>query len=202
MVRSSKGRYFYDKILNSQEICLYCGFRDSTTLDHYLSKSVYPNYAILPINLVPCCDNCNRAKSNYDDNNLEEYEYFLHPYFDDYNNIRWLNGTLEFFENSIMVKYYIDNSHLNEKEQKRIAFMDLKLGLCDSYTKKGTRKFQNYKKVYLNLYRQGGKAELISTFKSLYQNLNAKDINDLEKTYYMILEKCVDILEIYFNSKI
>jgi hypothetical protein len=42
--------------------CPYCRLNDATTLDHILSKSTYPEYAVLRPNLAPCCSDCNTSK--------------------------------------------------------------------------------------------------------------------------------------------
>lgn len=44
--------------------CQYCaGLNpEPTTLDHYLEKSLYPEFAVFYRNLVPCCPECNRRR--------------------------------------------------------------------------------------------------------------------------------------------
>jgi hypothetical protein len=43
-------------------ICPLCGGREATTLDHYLPRTSHPEFAVLPLNLVPCCRECNVNK--------------------------------------------------------------------------------------------------------------------------------------------
>lgn len=75
-------RYYYDRLIASAPSgkCPYCGFGHATTLDHYLPKSLYPEVAVHPSNLVPSCKDCNTGK-------LKAYakiegEQVIHPYFD------------------------------------------------------------------------------------------------------------------------
>ncbi len=42
--------------------CPYCGINVGNTFDHYLSKSVFPEYAVCSLNLIPCCNECNLLK--------------------------------------------------------------------------------------------------------------------------------------------
>lgn len=50
------------------------------TLDHYYPKSKYPFLALSIWNLIPCCHNCNLAKSNHD-----TYKFpILYPYEDEF----------------------------------------------------------------------------------------------------------------------
>jgi hypothetical protein len=39
--------------------CQYCGFPDTSTLDHYLEKAKLPELSIFARNLIPCCPYCN-----------------------------------------------------------------------------------------------------------------------------------------------
>ncbi len=64
--------------------CPLCAHRDVATLDHYLPKENYPEFAVLPANLVPCCTGCNGAKRTYIPNSVEEQ--LFHPYFDDWSS--------------------------------------------------------------------------------------------------------------------
>ena len=44
--------------------CPICGVRDVTDLDHYAPRSIFPEYSVHPINLVPTCHECNVVKDN------------------------------------------------------------------------------------------------------------------------------------------
>lgn len=52
----------YSDIRKLSKKCSYCGVRDVVGLDHYLPRDGvrgYPEFNILPVNLVPACDRCN-----------------------------------------------------------------------------------------------------------------------------------------------
>ena len=74
-------RIYYDKLLNSAPLgkCPLCGFGQVSTLDHFMSKAYYPYFAVLPINLVPVCTDCNKKKAASE---LREHSHSLHPYFE------------------------------------------------------------------------------------------------------------------------
>lgn len=66
------------------QICPSCGEEGTpNTLDHYLPKAKYPQFAVTPVNLSPMCDICQGQKGNetVDD---EGRRLYLHPYFDDF----------------------------------------------------------------------------------------------------------------------
>lgn len=79
----------------SIRICPACGnLSTPETLDHYLPKDKYPEYATLPENLAPMCDKCQREKSSktLDSQGLK---MFIHPYFDHIpDNISLLKVTI------------------------------------------------------------------------------------------------------------
>jgi hypothetical protein len=58
------------------------------TLDHYLPKSKYSHFSVLPNNLIPACRDCNSAKKETFATAFEEQTF--HPYFDDVQSHRWL----------------------------------------------------------------------------------------------------------------
>jgi hypothetical protein len=62
----SPSRHMYDAIMTSswKGFCPLCSHRQVTTLDHYLPKSLYPIFAVTPLNLIPSCSDCNKAKLN------------------------------------------------------------------------------------------------------------------------------------------
>jgi hypothetical protein len=56
--------------------CPSCNFEQTSTLDHFLAKSAFPEFSILSRNLVAACFNCNHKKGERPAND------FVHPYFD------------------------------------------------------------------------------------------------------------------------
>ncbi len=64
------------------QLCPACGEEGTpNTLDHYLPKEQYPEFSILPQNLLPMCDACQTSKGNktVDDSNRR---LFIHGYYD------------------------------------------------------------------------------------------------------------------------
>lgn len=91
----SPGRYIYDEIKMAAPYgrCPLCGRGTVSSLDHHLPKSAYPDLAITPLNLVPCCQDCNKAKLNAVP--LTADQETLHPYFDDLEEETWLQARIE-----------------------------------------------------------------------------------------------------------
>jgi len=87
---NSPGRNIYDILLQSADLgtCPMCGHRDVSELDHYLPKSKYPLLCASPLNLIPCCSDCNGLKD--DKYPTTDEEEFIHPYYDDVEEEQWL----------------------------------------------------------------------------------------------------------------
>lgn len=87
--QNGPGRIVYDDIfVAAKGRCPLCAHRTVTTLDHHLPKALYPALAVVPLNLVPSCSDCNKAKLARIPHAAEDVS--LHPYFDDVGNERWL----------------------------------------------------------------------------------------------------------------
>ncbi len=91
--KGAPGRSVYEAIIRAAKgRCPLCAQRQVTTLDHHLPKSRYPALAVTPLNLVPACTDCNRAKLASVPRSAEEVA--LHPYYDDIDGQRWLAATV------------------------------------------------------------------------------------------------------------
>lgn len=73
--------------------CPFCAHRDVASLDHYLPRENYPEFAVLPVNLVPCCSGCNGEKRAFIPN--AEGDQLFHPYFDDWSMYDLLTANIE-----------------------------------------------------------------------------------------------------------
>lgn len=99
------GRYIYDKIFSSSSVCPMCGQGKISSLDHYLPKSKYAQFAILPINLVPSCRDCNTEKLVSAPSTAADQSF--HPYFDDVENDRWLYARVTLGD-GISIAFFVD----------------------------------------------------------------------------------------------
>lgn len=87
------GEYQYLKdlrTLGKTKSCPVCGSLAGATLDHYLAKKVYPEYAVYSWNLVPACFDCNTHHS-VKFAGASPNERMIHPYFDTFVDQRLLS---------------------------------------------------------------------------------------------------------------
>lgn len=131
------GREIYDSLMvAAEEKCPYCGgIGRPRNLDHYLPKAHYPQFSILPVNLVPSCRDCNMDGKG-EDYAKSEVEQVIHPYLDDerYFNEQWLyahylpgNDT----EPGVIEYFVSPPVHWEDTQKKRVEkhFKDFDLGL-------------------------------------------------------------------------
>lgn len=104
---TAPGRPIYDKLLAAPKhgICPLCGQRTVSTLDHHLPKDHYPALAVVPVNLIPACAECNKGKTNA----IPEFreDQTLHPYYDNIENDSWLNaGVVQ--GSPVALRFFVD----------------------------------------------------------------------------------------------
>lgn len=91
-VKSVKTRPIYNEIMSLPEhgICPACGQNSVKQLDHYLAEAHHSALVITPINLVPMCGDCNKAKLHAQPAAPDQQT--LHPYFDNVEDGVWLTA--------------------------------------------------------------------------------------------------------------
>lgn len=138
MVRTSgQARRVYDDIqVAADGHCPFCGgVGYVATLDHYLPKSGFPLFSVLPGNLVPCCRDCNTGKSAVFGTTAEQQP--LHPYSDDpkFFTERWIKAHL-IPTDPIGVAFYCDPpTSWSPIEQARVSSHFTDYNLANRYKK-------------------------------------------------------------------
>lgn len=93
VAQDKPGRSIYDELMAAaNEKCPFCGgIGRPRNLDHYLPKAYYPQFSVLPVNLVPSCRDCNMDGKGEDFATTEE-EQVIQPYLDNdrYFNEQWV----------------------------------------------------------------------------------------------------------------
>lgn len=86
----SRGRVNYDKLMLAavNDTCPFCGHLPVSTLDHTLPKKQHPALAVTPINLIPCCKDCNHSKGTSLPTTANTQ--WMNAYYDDVTADRWL----------------------------------------------------------------------------------------------------------------
>lgn len=134
---NGRPRTIYDQIkLSAHDECPYCGGigemgeeGELGTADHFLPKARFPVYSVLPANLVPACQVCNKGMGSSfpTDPDLQP----LHPYLDELHffNEKWTTASVREDE-PIVVDFDIEApAGWSAKDRKRVGqhFEDCKL---------------------------------------------------------------------------
>lgn len=137
--QGSPCRPLYNAIRAKAKICPFCNARDVRTLDHYLAQAFHPDFVLTPLNMVPSCDKCNKAKLAF--NPATAQEQILHPYFEalpaDPEN-PWL--VAEVVEEAPLGVVFSARPppHWDGDLAKRLVHQFTKLGLGDLYAAKAS----------------------------------------------------------------
>ena len=191
-------RTYYDQIRTSSQLCAYCGERLVSTVDHFLAKTKYPNFAITPINLIPCCSDCNKIKDNYKYDRKEHL--FFHPYEEDTNSFKWLKAKLEIKNEILMFEFYVDGKKIDKVTYQRMKNQFKILDLQNYFNKTANVKFQRDKNFYRDLFYKSnnGIIELYKHFK-MEQYKHSLDDNYLNAFTYVYYSTLLDNLDIVCN---
>ncbi|HGN1673700.1 TPA: HNH endonuclease [Proteus mirabilis] len=81
--KDKPARDFYDYLMvSSGEKCPFCGDIGQTkNLDHFLPKAHFPEFSVMPLNLIPSCRDCNMGEKG-DNFAVTEAEQMIHSYVD------------------------------------------------------------------------------------------------------------------------
>jgi hypothetical protein len=85
--------------------CPMCGFGEASTLDHYLPRSVYPEFSVLALNLLPACARCNLLKGHAVGRTPSEQ--FLHCFFHQVPSIPLLVCNVDVRPGTLLVEFRI-----------------------------------------------------------------------------------------------
>lgn len=90
VAKNGPGHTTYSQIkVRARGRCPMCGPRPVGTLDHYWPKSPHTSLAVHPMNLVPCCWECNHRKGEFQPTCRDQE--LLHPYVDNLGSEAWLD---------------------------------------------------------------------------------------------------------------
>jgi hypothetical protein len=124
---------------NSGGKCPLCATNQATTIDHYLPRTVYPEFAVLPANLIPSCAYCNHAKGTA--YAADGAALFLHVYFDAIpRDERFLFADAAVDSRTVVVSFRVDPpASIAEPLNQRIITHFARLALATYYINDGVR---------------------------------------------------------------
>ncbi len=135
--KGKPARIIYDAMMAAaKEKCPFCGgIGRPRNLDHFLPKAHYPQFSVLPLNLVPSCRDCNMDGKGSDFATNEE-DQVLQPYLDHdrFFSEQWVFASYlpGVGPEPGVIEYFVDPPEYWSNAQKRRVekhFNDFELGL-------------------------------------------------------------------------
>lgn len=181
---NSRGRVIYDKLMIKAEndICPFCGHRTVSTLDHCLQKNTHPAFAVTPINLIPCCKDCNHAKGTTAAAVAEEQ--LLNAYYDDVTTDRWLFAEIVEGTPAAARFYAAPPAHWDDVLKARVENHFALLALAKLYASQASRQLQNMRRALGEIYDAAGAAAVRSDLERQFRSCQEVAINSWEGALY------------------
>ena len=198
--KSGQARIHYDKILADakKNHCCFCSDGDPTEIDHFLPKSIFPEFSILPINLVPACRDCNRLKTNHSPTSYADT--YIHPYYEEYKDIIWLEARLDFSSGNYPIAIYQISSNLQSTSHnlaERIEHQFSKLQLNQRYSSRASTEISSVTKYFKCLHADAGADSLKSHLESVASSRAAANKNSWQTALY----KCLSLDSHFISMK-
>lgn len=140
LVKKKPGRSIYDRLLvAAEERCPYCGgIGVPANLDHYLPKTSFAQYSVLPINLIPACRDCNMGFKGTGAPS-RDIEQVLHPFLDapHFFEEQWLHANyfLEHNGEPSYVEFHVrPPDHWSSVDKDRVENHFNEFGLAHRYS--------------------------------------------------------------------
>ena len=200
LVKSKGGKIIYQSIMNSaiNKTCPLCSLRLVSTLDHYLPKAHYPQYAISRKNLYPACIECNKSK--LDTVSSKKAEQTFHPYFDTLRGVNWLLATYHSSPTPKLV-FYINNAVTNKFYLRdRMEFHFKKLSLGELYSTYAANELASIKYNLQLIYEKKGSNGMRRYLHKEYISASAVNKNSWKTVFYLTLSNSSVFCSSGFNN--
>jgi hypothetical protein len=172
--KNGPGRGIYDriKLLPKGDRCPFCDQRNVSTLDHILPKALFPALAVVPLNLVGACLECNKVKLSAVPAAPEET--VLHPYFDDIRQEQWLKAQLVHQNPCAIIFRVAPPADWSAVTAARVKSEFNLLGLSSLYSSEAAREISNIRYNLRMYFESGGRDavrdELLRQWHSRHKN--------------------------------
>lgn len=174
------------------------------TLDHILPESIFPQFSILPLNLVPTCYRCNHSKSTtvgYLPN-----EGVINPFFNNINLTNYLKCYIYIQNNDFTTHIHLkpeSDLHINHNRYQRLKFFYEKVYKMDETYSEVTRtSILNSLLVSLSKVGPMSQSQTKRFFSSLLEGMRREEIikDGIVTTEYLKLLLLDSLIEVYDSN--
>lgn len=183
----------YLQIDNYITKCPYCTIDGLGCTDHYFPKNIFPEYSIFSLNLVPCCDRCNRNKGEI---NRRERK-IINPYFDEINEYKFIHGNLYKDSNEeLKIEFFLEKPEEMEENFFEIVSSHFnELGLLTRYKENSPRIISELKDTIIDFNEDFEIIEGILLSKLKHH----KEKDGLNTCYTVTIETIYNNLEEFYS---
>lgn len=167
--------------------CPLCTQRDVQTLDHYLPESVFPEFAVFPLNLVPTCFSCNKAKLAHVPTGYDEQ--LFHPYFDDWGDYQFLTATID-VNSAVDASFSVScPEEVDWQRFLRVQFHFQQLNLNELYSEHAALELVQKREVFAQTFASGGSQALKEELELEANARSVPFINSWQPALYRALSE-------------
>ncbi len=183
------GRAIYTKIklLPEHDRCPFCDHRDVSTLDHILPKTLFPVFAVTPLNLVGSCKDCNKAKSTQSPEIAATA--VLHPYFDDVSDQTWLRARVIEADVCAVTFRVKHRDEWCDEKNARLKAQFKTLGLNRLYSNQAAREMSGIRESLIRKFEAGGEDVVRRELTDQWRSRQADRRNSWQTALYRALSR-------------
>ncbi|MFE5944259.1 HNH endonuclease [Streptomyces sp. NPDC056480] len=173
--------------------CPFCVRAKVATLDHFLPKAKFPEYAVLAVNLVPVCERCNRLKG--DECDTAGGILLFHAFLDSFPEVEILKADIA-VGLGVSVRYRIEKPEfLSSVIYARIVKQFTVLDLLEYYKAEAIAEIADQVDTYAMVGEALGKEGLKSLLESLASAPGAVNVNHWKAVLFRALAQSDAFLE-------
>lgn len=207
--KDKPARDYYDLLLiSSGERCPFCGDIGHTkNLDHFLPKAHFPEFSVMPLNLVPSCRDCNMGEKGQTYATCED-DQTIHPYVDKdiFFQEQWVFA--EYIdEDDGALHYYTrcpENWRLEDKKRAQNHFKSL--NLANRYCLEAGKHLSeiiDQKNAFTNLIRDFNENATLQEIKMAFIRTNLEPIinsNQFPNHWKKVMYQCLASSHTFFDT--
>ncbi|WP_157650374.1 HNH endonuclease [Burkholderia ubonensis] len=163
-----------DNLLNPDiedfDECPYCGINEPKTLDHYLPKEKFPEYAIFPPNLIPICNICNSKYKGIKFLSDDGDKLFIHSYFDIFPEFDFIQVNIDVGD-KISLTFSSTDDPDNNAFSLLLSNHFTQLELNRRFTRKSSAEISRKRKSLSRFYQSGGHTKVSRALKNIAEEL-------------------------------
>lgn len=174
---------------NYGSVCSYCLNSAATQIDHYLTQSNYPSYAVVYNNLVPSCYSCNHKKY---ENLPKDKIWFIQPNFEKIPESFFLNV---YFDSDYRAIFEMPPIHTNDKNyllMKKMEYTFNHLLILKEYSRLAHQELSIIVRIHLN---NNSKNKLSNFLQEKYKAFCQAPNKLWERSLYNFLRQNKDFIE-------